>query len=221
MSILEIINVSFSYKNRYQIVKALSNITVDFNQGVTHAIIGKSGSGKTTLMSMIAGLDLPQIGEVRYDGISTAVLNRDIYRRDHVSVIYQNYNLLPLLTALENVMCPLLLKKIPTNNAKIAAANMMDKVGLGQEFHNRLPSMLSGGEQQRVAIARALATDTTVIIADEPTGNLDSENSNLIIDILSNLAKGENKCVICVTHDSTIEKRADIVYKMVDGHIVS
>jgi putative ABC transport system ATP-binding protein len=143
----------------------------------------------------------------------------DGYRRDHAAVIYQNYNLFLQLTAIENVMCPLILKKIPKAEAKKRAAEKLARVGLDEKFHRRFPSQLSGGEQQRVAIARALATEADVILADEPTGNLDVENGMAIVGILSSLAKEGDACVIIVTHDNTVAEKADVIYHMSDGRL--
>jgi len=169
---------------------------------------------------MLAGLDVPKEGSVRYSGKDTKNIDLDKYRRDDVTVIYQDFNLFPLLTAIENVMYPLHLKGIKDKEAKVTAQKMMDSVGLDSSFHKRLPSMLSGGEQQRVAIARALASEASVILADEPTGNLDSENGANIIGLLKDLAHTKNYCVIVVTHDLGISSDADQVLSMKDGKLM-
>src|SRR5690554_5050909 len=203
MSILTLNNVSYTYSNRYQQVEAVKDVTWTFELGQVYAIVGKSGSGKTTLLSLLAGLDLPTSGQVVYQDKPTSTLNRDKYRREEIAVIYQAYNLFPLLTALENVMYPLELRGVKSKEAKTLAAEKIKSVGLTEKVFKRYPAMLSGGEQQRIAIARALVAQPKVILADEPTGNLDIENGANIVNILKNLAHEQNRCVIIVTHDQT------------------
>ena len=210
-------NISFSYRTKYQVVEAVKNATCSFEQGKFYAVIGKSGSGKTTLLSLAAGLEVPDSGEITVDGENIKNLNKDAYRRDTVSVIYQNFNLFPLLTVMENVMFPLTLKKLPKDAAAQKAAEVLKKVGLDEKYYKRLPAMLSGGEQQRVAIARALASEAKVILADEPTGNLDSENTRNITGLLSTLAHEENRCIVVITHDQNVADVADHIYKMDSG----
>ena len=212
---LKIENLAYTYKSKYQTVKALKGITYEFEQGKFYALIGKSGSGKTTLLSLLAALDLPTEGQVIYEGKTTADIDRDLYHRDTVAVIYQSYNLLPLLSVMENVTFPLELKKVP--DAPQIAEEKLRAVGLDETYFKRLPAMLSGGEQQRVAIARALASDAKIILADEPTGNLDTENSEIVIDLLQKLAHEEGYCVIVVTHDLSIADKADEVLRLKDG----
>ena len=147
-------------------------------------------------------------------------MNRDSYRMNHVSVIYQNFNLFQHLTVLENAAYPLYVRKMPKKNADKLAAEKLLQVGLKAEQFRRLPNMLSGGEQQRVAIARALASGSEIILADEPTGNLDSTNSRNIVDILQKLAHENNRCVIIVTHDAAVADAVDVVLQMKDGCLV-
>lgn len=187
---------------------------------VGYKIIGASRCGKTTFLSLLAGLDLPSKGEIIFNEKSTRELNRDDLRRDHAAAIYQAYNLFPLLTATENVTYPLKLHGVSKDKSIQTAHDELNSVGLTNEYYERYPSMLSGGEQQRVAIARALATGGEVILAYEPTGNLDLEYSENIIEALKKLAHDENYCVIVVTHDSSIAAEADEVLKMSDGRIV-
>jgi len=219
MSILSLQNVVYTYQNKYQTVYAVNDVTYSFDSGKIYAIVGKSGSGKTTLLSLLAGLDLPKQGDVLYNNISIREIDCDIYRRDNVSVIYQNYNLFPYMTVLENVSFPLRLNKISKKEAAEIAMEKLRAVDLNEQYYKRFPSMLSGGEQQRVAIARALASKANVILADEPTGNLDTENSKNIIMILKRLAHEHNYCVIVVTHDIAISDEADIIIRMVDGKL--
>ncbi|MBQ6712059.1 MAG: ABC transporter ATP-binding protein [Clostridia bacterium] len=215
MSILKIEDLTYTYKSKYQTVKALKGITYEFEPGKFYALIGRSGSGKTTLLSLLAALDLPTEGQVTYEDKTTAEIDRDLYHRDTVAVIYQSYNLLPLLSVMENVTFPLELKKVP--GARNIAEEKLRAVGLDETYFKRLPAMLSGGEQQRVAIARALASDAKIILADEPTGNLDTENSEIVIDLLQKLAHEEGYCVIVVTHDLSIADKADEVLRLKDG----
>ena len=219
MGILDVKNVSYEYRNKYRTVKAVNGIDYSSDAGKFYAIVGASGCGKTTFLSLLAGLDVPSGGDVIYASGSTKSIDRDDLRRDDVAVIYQSFNLFPLLTVLENVMYPLSLHKTPKKEARQIAKEKLAAVGLTPEFHKRFPSMLSGGEQQRVAIARSLAAGGSVILADEPTGNLDAENSRNIIDILKRLAHDENYCVIVVTHDSAVASCADEVIKLRDGKI--
>jgi len=221
MDILKINDISYTYKSRYQTVTALDGVSVTFEPGKFYAVVGKSGSGKTTLLSVIAGLDLPKSGTVTFGEKDTKKMDRDKLRLEHVSVIYQSLNLFPLLTAIENVTFPLEYRGMSSRRAKMIAREKLESVGIDKTKHRRKPSMLSGGEQQRVAIARALAAKTEIILADEPTGNLDSENSANIVDLLKNLASSENVCVIVVTHDPDVAQSADIVIELLDGKIKS
>ncbi|MBR5536580.1 MAG: ABC transporter ATP-binding protein [Clostridia bacterium] len=216
---LKIEDLAYTYKSKYQTVKALKGITYAFEPGKFYALIGKSGSGKTTLLSLLAALDIPTEGRVVFEDKTTAEVDRDLYHRDTVAVIYQSYNLLPLLSVMENVTFPMELKKVP--DAKKIAEEKLRAVGLDETYFKRLPAMLSGGEQQRVAIARALASDAKIILADEPTGNLDTENSEIVIDLLQKLAHEEGYCVIVVTHDLSIADKADEVLKLKDGRLIS
>jgi putative ABC transport system ATP-binding protein len=181
--------------------------------------MGPSGSGKSTLLSMLAGLDLPTEGDIRYGNNSLKHMDLDRYRREDVSMIFQAFQLFPLLTVLENVCFPMELSGMEKKDAKLKAEEHLLRVGITQEKLKRFPSNLSGGEQQRVAIARSLASGAKVLLADEPTGNLDVANSENIMEILSGLAHEDGYCVIVVTHDLDIAKKADIVYRMTDGVI--
>ena len=213
--------VTFAYKTRHQTVWAVQDVSYEFEAGKVYAIVGKSGCGKTTLISTLAGLNLPSMGDVYYRGISTYQMNRNHYRRDDVAVIYQNYNLFPLLTVLENVLYPMELQKRPKKEAVAIAKETLRSVGLDESYFKRLPAMLSGGEQQRVAIARAIASGQRVILADEPTGNLDGENSDLVMKTFQRLAHEEGYCIIIVTHDPQIADESDVIIRMDSGKIVS
>ncbi len=210
-------NVSYSYKGKFQTVKAVNGVSYDFEAGKCYAIIGKSGSGKTTLLSLMAGLDLPTEGEILVNGKPTAEWNRNQMRRDEVSVIYQNYNLFPLLTVQENIRYPLDLKGMPRKEAVALAKEVRGRVELPESYDKRLPAHLSGGEQQRVAIARTLAQGCKIILADEPTGNLDTATTMNVVEILRSLAHNDGCAVIIVTHDPAVAELSDVVLQMRDG----
>ena len=220
MSVFELRNVKYVYQSQYQRVEALRGVSCTFEAGRMYAIMGSSGSGKTTLLSLMAGLDVPTEGRVLCENVSTADIDLEKYRREKVAVIYQDFRLFPLLTATENIMYPMELRGMRPSKAKKRAAELIGKVGLPETTLHRFPAMLSGGEQQRVAIARALGMDTRVILADEPTGNLDSENSANIIDILEALAHEDGYCVVIVTHDAELGERADQTFRLHDGKLV-
>ncbi|HOU00131.1 MAG TPA: ABC transporter ATP-binding protein [Anaerolineaceae bacterium] len=218
--ILRLDKVSYQYRNNYQSVDAVKDASADFFEGKLYAIIGKSGSGKSTLLSVMAGLALPTEGQVIYRGIPTDEVNLDKYRRENVTVVYQSFNLFPLMTCLENVCFPLeLLGKTP-KEASVIAKEQIAHVNLPETVYKRFPNMISGGEKQRVAIARALASGAKVILADEPTGNLDVANGEKIVELLWHLAHDENYLVIIVTHDLGITKIADEVMQMTDGYLM-
>lgn len=219
MEVLKAEHVSFSYRNRYQTVHAVNDVSCTFECGKVYAIVGKSGSGKSTFLSLLAGLELPGAGTVAFKGVATAKMDCDLYRRDHAAVIYQNYNLFPLLTAMENVLYSMNLKGVRGQKAKERAEKELLAVGIKKEQFKRYPPQLSGGEQQRVAIARALAAGNEIILADEPTGNLDVSNSEQVVRILLRLAHEENRCVIIITHDPEIAGLTDKVYTMRDGSL--
>lgn len=215
--LLELKDVKYSYRTKYRRVEVLKGVNCSFENGKIYGIIGKSGSGKSTLLSLMSGVTLPEEGDVLLEGVPTSATDLELYRRDKVSVIYQSFRLLPLLTSAENVMYPMELKGMKKKEAEEKARRLLSDVGIPEEACDRFPVMLSGGEQQRVAIARALASGTSLLLADEPTGNLDQENSVMIIDLLKSLAKEKNYCVIVVTHDVDVIGKMDEVYRIVNG----
>lgn len=219
MSILKLDNVKYTYKTQYQTVNAVRGVSYEFEAGKVYAVMGKSGSGKTTLLSLMAGLDLPTEGQVIYNGEPTEKINLEKYRRSDAAVIYQNFRLFPLLTVAENIMFPMELNGTSARKARKKVDALVDRVGLPASAIDRYPTMLSGGEQQRVAIARALGMNTKLILADEPTGNLDTANSENIVNILLGLAHDDGYCVIIVTHDEEIGKVADELIRLTDGVI--
>lgn len=215
MAELTLQRVSYRYPRATR--DALQGVECRFQAGEVTAVVGPSGSGKTTLLSIMAGLDRPTSGEVLVDERELSKMNLDAYRRQYVSVIFQAFHLFPLLTVLENVCFPLELLGIHAKEAKEQARKNLELVGIGEEKHRRYPSQLSGGEQQRVAIARALSSGAKILLADEPTGNLDGENSRNIVEILMRLAHEAGYCVVIVTHDLAIADAADVVYTVADG----
>ena len=217
MSELKLENVSYKYRRGNRDV--LSDINCVFEEGRLSAVVGPSGSGKTTLLSIMAGLDVPGGGSVYVDGEDLSALDLDRYRRERVSMIFQSFHLFPLLTAVENVCYPMEMLKTPKKQAIPRAKELLESVGISDELHKRYPSNLSGGEQQRVAIARALASGARILLADEPTGNLDVANSEKIVDILKGLAHKEHFCVVIVTHDQAIAEASDTVLRLSDGLI--
>ena len=217
MTMLKANNVEFEYQSKYQKVHALKGVSCTFEEGKFYAIVGHSGSGKTTLLSMLAGLGEPTAGEVIIGDETVKKVGSEKHRRENVSVIYQSFNLFPTLNILENVMYPMGMTGKPVRESKEKARELLAAVGLSDVDPRKLPAMLSGGQQQRVAIARALASDAKIILADEPTGNLDSENSEKIIELLHSLVTEKGYCVIVVTHAADIAAGADVVYRMKDG----
>ena len=211
-------NVSYRYRSGTQDV--LKNVSAVFEHGKTHAILGPSGCGKTTLLSIIAGLDRPTSGTVLVDDDDLSEMDLDKYRRERISMIFQAFQLFPLLTAIENVCVPKELKGETVKKAgRDEAKQLLYSVGIDDSLHKRYPANLSGGEQQRVAIARALSSGAKIILADEPTGNLDVANGAEVVDILRNIAHERGYCVIIVTHNLEIADACDIVFKMSDGNL--
>ncbi len=220
MDQISVENISYTYQGKYQKVQALKNVSCTFEKQKFYAVIGHSGSGKTTLLSMLAGLGVPTEGSILVDGTSLQHIGTERHRRENVSVIYQAFNLFPALTVLENVMYPMQIGHTSKKEAALKAKKLLNSVKINDNQFKKFPTMLSGGEQQRVAIARALAFNAKVILADEPTGNLDTENGKIVIDILKGLVQEEQYCVIVVTHDLGIAGQADIIYRMTDGRLL-
>ena len=204
-------------------VNAVSDINIGVPDGAFAAIVGKSGSGKSTLLALLGALDKPTSGSITVGDQEVTKLNDHqliAYRRRRIGFVFQSFNLIPNLSALENVMLPLELDGVAISDRRARAATLLEQVGLGVELHGRKPSRLSGGEQQRVAIARALANRPKLILADEPTGNLDSATSAVIIKLLRDLAGSEHTTIIAVTHDEALAKEAELVFRLQDGKLV-
>ena len=208
MSLLKLKNLSYKYETYI-----FKDITYEFEEGKVYTIKGKSGSGKTTLLSLISGLEKNYEGEIYYDGKNLKQIDLDKYRSHDVGIIFQSYNLLPHLTALENIVLSMDVNHTK-GDKKEKALNLMKQVGLEDSQKDRRILKVSGGQQQRVAIARSLSYNPKMILADEPTGNLDKETENEILKIFKDLAAKENKCVIIVTHSENVCKNADYVFEM-------
>ena len=217
---LKVKNLTKIFPSGDEKVKAVTDVNMEVPDGVFSTIIGKSGSGKSTLLSLLGALDKPTSGNIEVDGEDITKMgdHRLIkYRRDKIGFVFQNYNLIPNLTAIENVMLPLEFAGVGKNARKERARELLIEVGLTEEKHDRQPGRLSGGEQQRVAIARALANKPKLILADEPTGNLDSGTGKIIVNLLHDLAKKENTTILAVTHDEGIAKQAKLTFTLRDG----
>ncbi len=207
MSVLEMNNIRYSYDNKRNV---LNGINMALEEGKMYAILGQSGCGKTTLLSLLGGLDSPIDGQILYDGQDIEKLGLANHRKNNVAFIFQSYNLIDYLTPKENVAL----------TAKLPPQPILGRVGLTEEECKRNVLKLSGGQQQRVAIARALASDTKVILADEPTGNLDEDTAAEIISILKECAHEMNKCVIIVTHSNDLAKQADTIFRLKKGKLI-
>ena len=211
---LTIENLSYSYQNGDRTQKVLDNINAKFESGKVYAIVGESGSGKTTFLSLISALDKLQDGDIKYNSTSLRDITGQEFRLKYVNIVFQSYNLIKYMTAAENVEVA-----SDFDNKKADPNKYLKKVGITEEEGKRLVNKLSGGQQQRVAIARALASSSPIIMADEPTGNLDEDTEEKIIDIFRDLAHEENKIVIIVTHSREVAKKADQVLTLRRGKL--
>ena len=209
MSILSLQNISFSYGRTL----VLKDISYEFEKGKMYCIIGKSGAGKTTLLSLLSGLAAPNSGEIIYDGKNIAKIDKYTFRSKFIGVVFQSFNLITKYTALENVVLSMDVAGYKTKNKKARALELLDSVGLDEDEANRRVLKLSGGQQQRVAIARALSYDPDIILADEPTGNLDRDTQKEIMEIFRDLAD-QGKCVILVSHSPDVATMCDERYEL-------
>ena len=217
-------NISKVFSSASGDVTALDNVSLTVGTGEFASIIGKSGSGKSTLLSMLGALDKPTSGSIEVDDEDISKLSdkkQTEYRAKKIGFVFQYYNLIPNLSALENVMLALEFGGMPANKRKERATELLNEVGLKPNEHLRKPARLSGGQQQRVSIARALANKPAYILADEPTGNLDSETGKKIFHLLHSLTRSENVTIIAVTHDMDIAGKTDKTFKLKDGKIVA
>lgn len=218
MTILEAKHVDYFYQDGDQRRFILKDTSVKFEKGRFYTILGQSGSGKTTFLSLIGALDEPQAGEILFKGKNIKMIGLEQYRRNDIGIIFQSYNLVPYMTAVENVLVAMDItdNQLP-NDQREVAYNLLDYIGITQSKADRLVNQLSGGEQQRVAIARALSTNVDIILADEPTGNLDEEMEQEIVSIFKDLAHNHDKCIIVVTHSTEIAQQSDETYILKKG----
>ena len=214
---LKLNQVTFGYEKTQKNV--LNRVSADFERGKLYVIMGKSGAGKSTLLSLLSGLDICTDGEILYQGDNIAKVNRDVYRAKNIGIVFQGYNLLTNATAVDNVILSMDISGRHVNDAKQEAYKLLDGMGIDRQMANRKVLKLSGGEQQRVAIASAIAHEPDIIIADEPTGNLDSETEQAIMGILTKLAHEQNKCVIIVTHSKDVAGYADELWGLAKGNL--
>ena len=218
-AVLEFDGVFYGYANGGNRVDILKDANVSFEKGVFYAIIGPSGSGKTTSLALAGALDVPQKGRVLFDGKDIRKIGLTRHRKRNVALIFQNYNLINYMTALENVTMAMDLSGSYKGERKQQALKLLNNLGLSADEAKRNVRKLSGGQQQRVAIARALASDAEVILADEPTGNLDQKTAGEIIAIFKELAHKYNKCVIVVTHSQQVAADSDMAYSFAEGSL--
>jgi len=213
-NILAIEGLSYKYQNGGESRKVLDDINAEFESGKMYAIVGESGSGKTTLLSLLSALDKMQDGDILYNSKSLKEITGQEFRLKYVNIVFQSYNLIKYMTAAENVEVA-----SDFDNRKVDPNKYLEKVGITAEEGKRLVGKLSGGQQQRVAIARALASNSPIVVADEPTGNLDEDTEDKIIDIFRELAHKDNKIVIIVTHSRQVAKKADKILTLRRGKL--
>lgn len=218
MNLLTLKNVTYKYDGTKKDV--LKEVSADFESGKVYTIVGRSGSGKSTLLSLISGLDVCTTGEILYGDKDIKKVDRDEYRAKSIGVIFQSFNLLTNATAVENIVLSMNISGSKEPDKKAVAYSLLEKVGIDRETADRKILKLSGGEQQRVGIARSLSHDPSVIIADEPTGNLDEATEKEILKIFTSLAHDEGKCIIIVTHSKEVTLIADVILGMSSGKIV-
>ena len=214
---LKMNKVVFKYEKSSK--KVLNNVSVDFEQGNLYVIMGKSGAGKSTLLALLSGLDVCSSGEILYQGKNLSEMNRDTYRAKNIGVVFQSYNLLTNATAIDNVVLSMDISGKSMKGTKNTAYDILQRMGIDKQMANRKVLKLSGGEQQRVAIASAIAHNPDIIIADEPTGNLDGDTERDIMGIFSNLAHEQNKCIIIVTHSKDVAGYADQFWGLSKGNL--
>lgn len=221
MTILKARQIKKYYGKNENLTKALDGVDLNINQGEFVAIIGASGSGKSTLLNMIGGLDNPTSGEVQIGGKEIGNMNADeltVFRRRNIGFVFQNYNLIPVLNVLENITLPIELDGKSPDESFIT--EIIDILGLKEKIY-KMPSQLSGGQQQRVAIARALASKPDIILADEPTGNLDSVTSEEVLDLMKKMSEQFHQTIVMITHDPNIASKADRTIKISDGKVIA
>jgi putative ABC transport system ATP-binding protein len=218
--VIQIENLRKEFAEGDQTRQVLNELSVTFYEGEFIVLLGKSGSGKSTLLNLISGIEKPTAGEISINGVNITRLRereRTLFRRDHIGIVFQFFNLIPTLTSLENVTLPQELAG--RNKARQSARDLLTQVGLGDRF-DTFPDKLSGGEQQRVAIARALAHDPALVLADEPTGNLDEDTGEQVMELLLDLTRRSGKTLLMATHNPEVAPLADRVFRVHEGHLI-
>jgi putative ABC transport system ATP-binding protein len=218
-ALLEFRNISYWYKHENKKQDILKSINVSFKKNTLYTIIGPSGSGKTTFLALASALDVPKEGKVLYEGKDIRKIGLTKFRNKYVSIVFQSYNLLPYMTALQNVMTAMEITGSKHKDKRKFATEMLGKVGISEKQARQKVLTLSGGQQQRVSIARALCCDADLIVADEPTGNLDEDTAKEIITLFQDLAHNEGKCVIIVTHDQSVANASDNTVRLSKGDL--
>ncbi len=219
MALLKIKNLEYYYQDGDAKRYIFKNLNYEFEKGMMYAILGESGSGKTTLLSILSGMDKQTSGSVEYNNQPIEKIGLNTFRRNYVGMVFQSYNLITYMTPYENLLTAMTITNNKIDNKKEVAYNLLDFLGITKSKADRKVTMLSGGEQQRVAIARALATNVDLILADEPTGNLDSQTEGAIVNTFKVLANEHDKCVIVVTHSKNIADKADVVINLSSGEL--
>lgn len=212
MTVLNIENLTYYYNHPEDYL--FQDVTETFEAGIMYSILGQSGSGKTTLLSLLAGLDMPKSGQIKLNGDEIKANQFTNYRKNIVSTIFQSYNLSTYMSAFENVKTALRISKVSFDDEKQSIIDSLEKVGLTEDLIYKPVSKLSGGQQQRVAIARALVLNHDIIIADEPTGNLDENTTRQIVELFKKIAHEDHKLVIIVTHETEVAQNSDVVYQL-------
>ncbi|UAL49433.1 ABC transporter ATP-binding protein [Sutcliffiella horikoshii] len=218
--LLSLQQVSYWYKQGSMQQYILKDVDMAFERGTFYTIVGPSGSGKTTFLALVSALDTPKEGMVLYEGTDLSKIGLTKFRNQYVSIVFQSYNLLPYMTAIQNVLTAMEITGVKQQNKKQYALDLLERVGISKDQANQKVLTLSGGQQQRVSIARAISSSADLIVADEPTGNLDEETAKSIITLLQKLAHDEGKCVIVVTHDQSIASDSDVKVTLTKGRMV-
>lgn len=214
MAVLEVRDLCFAYQDGGSKRLILDHLSASFDEGKIYSILGVSGSGKTTFLSLISTLERIQEGEILFEGKSIQAIDESEYRSQDIALIFQNYNLIPYLNAYQNLVCAMEIAHQEASTIQEKAYELLERVGIDRKKAHQKVTHLSGGEQQRVAIARALSTNAKVILADEPTGNLDKENAKTVMELFQQLAHQDHKCVIIVTHSSQVAEDSDVVLEL-------
>ncbi|MDX8366866.1 ABC transporter ATP-binding protein [Cytobacillus sp. IB215665] len=217
-TLLEFIDVNYWYEHENEKQTILNNVNVSFEKGNFYSIVGPSGSGKTTFLAMASALDMPKSGKILYEGKDIKKIGLSNFRNKYVSIVFQSYNLLPYMTAIQNVITAMEITGSDEANKRDFALSMLKKVGITEKQAGQKVLTLSGGQQQRVSIARALSCKSDLIVADEPTGNLDEKTAKDIVKLFQDLAHKEEKCVIVVTHDNNIANVSDVTVRISKGN---